>query len=107
MTENDKKKYDWIVTAGGSCDMTYPIYMHRVHTTTEGIKKVLVDMCQEDREDIGVFEEYMHGTESIKDVETSDLSNTFFAIVCFDTCHIDYRATRLDSIEIYKGTEER
>lgn len=105
MSKNNKKEYDWIITAGGSCDMTYPIYMHRVRTTTEGIKKVLVNMCHEDKKDLGAFEKYICGTKSIEDIVTSDLDNTFFARICFDTSHIDYRATRLDSIETYKGVE--
>ena len=101
MAKNEKSKYDWIVTAGCTCGTIYPIYMYCVHTTTEGIKKVLVDMCREDKEDLGVFEEYEYGTESIEDVQTSELDNTFFARICFDIGHIDYRATRLDSIETY------
>ena len=101
-----EKSYDWIIAAGGSCEITYPIYMHRVNAATEKeIKQILVNMCQKDKEDLSEFDEYVCGTESVEDITTSELDNTFFAIVCFDTCHIDYRATRLDSIETYKGSE--
>lgn len=70
--------------------------MYRFIGTKEEVKRKLLDMIQEDREEDKVNWEY--GTETVDDVQDRGCLE-FYAYGCYSDYHIDYSAVLLVYLE--------
>lgn len=86
------KKRDWIIGIGGSDNDG--VNMYRFTGTTSAVKKELVRLVKEARdEDANIWD---FGTEDVSEMqERSDGSGSYYAYACFSDYHIDYEATPL------------
>lgn len=93
-------KTDWIISIANS--EGDGVTIRRFFGNEDEVKKILVDLVLEDKENDD--EGFDYGTESVSDIE-SDRPGRFDAYGSYSSYHIDYSAEELSSISIITKEE--
>lgn len=95
-------KSNWIIGIGGNELDT--VFLSRFYGTENGVKKHLVSLVEEEKNDENRGDAFEHGTESVEEVR-KQYDGSFYAAANFSYSHMDFVAKLEDELTLYEEND--